>query len=462
MEKWRTVLNNIWFTNRVHVSEETTKAYESMKQCYGGEILKFKTGETCNYWEVPPGWKVHSAKLIGPHGNEIVSYEKNPLCLFTYSPSFEGVVSLKELDDHIFSIPKFPERTPFHFRNQYRFRNPQWGFCIPHSLRKKLKEGFYTVEIKTEFFPYHMDMLEVSHEGENKDSVLFIGHFDHPFMCNDGLVGCLAGHEIVKRLSEKKTKLTYRMLSTIEIIGSVFYANKYVVDRKIKEALFVASSGAEASLSFQTSFSGNSTIDRVFTHVLKHTHPAVNVYPFRKGGLGNDEIAFDVQGINIPCSSVMRAPFDQYHTDNDNPEHVNVKNFEEMIELIQDTIEILEENATLTANFKGLPCLSHDQLDLYLPPPTFSHVEDKTRSKSNDLIDKLPDRYKKNLIKKGENFNELMTLFSIMCDGKNTILDIAEKVDLPFKTVHCYAKMWEKAHLLELNWVHPFDKKKIN
>ena len=80
------------------------------------------------------------------------------------------------------------------------------------------------MDIRTSFSKGKLEMAEDVHFGKNDDSFLFVGHFDHPQMCLDGLIGCLAGHELLHRLKKQKTKLTYRMLSTVEIIGSVFYA----------------------------------------------------------------------------------------------------------------------------------------------------------------------------------------------------------------------------------------------
>ena len=46
-------------------------------------------------------------------------------------------------------------------------------------------------------------MAEDVHVGKMNDSFLFVSHFDHPQMCLDGLVGCLAGHELLNRLRKK-------------------------------------------------------------------------------------------------------------------------------------------------------------------------------------------------------------------------------------------------------------------
>ena len=299
-------------------------------------------------------------------------------------------------------------------------------------------------------------MVEQVIEGKFAESLLLIGHFDHPYMCNDGLVGCLAGHEALSRLTNKKTKLTYRMLSTVEIIGSAFYADRLAKKHRVKEGLFVASSGAKAPLIYQTSFGENSAIDMVMKHVLKDSAPSTDFFSFRKGGLGNDEIAFDVSGVDIPCSSIMRAPFEQYHTDLDNPDSVDETKFEEVVAILLRVINVLEKNSTLIAQFTGLPCLSNPSLNLYLPPLSFSHVTDVSASKTDELVSLLPENLIESVKNKRSHFNDLMTILPIMCDGKHTILDVAEKIDLPFEVVDLYTGMWIEKKLLKKRWKNPF------
>ena len=83
------------------------------------------------------------------------------------------------------------------------------------------------------------------------------------------------------------------MLSTIEIIGSVFYAEHYAKKENVREALFVATSGAQAPLLHQKTFSGTSTIDRIMAHLAKYyVNSKYEIFHFRQGGLGNDEIFY--------------------------------------------------------------------------------------------------------------------------------------------------------------------------
>ena len=68
-----------------------------------------------------------------------------------------------------------------------------------------------------------MIQSDYHHQGQIDDTYLFIGHFDHPSQVNDGLAGCVAAYEIIKRLKNRKTKYSYRAFASVEIVGSNFY-----------------------------------------------------------------------------------------------------------------------------------------------------------------------------------------------------------------------------------------------
>ena len=116
-ENWTAALDKLWYTNRVHVGPDTSQAYRDLMTFYDHcHIYSFDTGESCQGWEIPPAWEVHKATLTAPDGQVIYDYSRDhPLGLFTYSPSFRGAVTLEELKGHLFSLPKYPDRTGFHF-----------------------------------------------------------------------------------------------------------------------------------------------------------------------------------------------------------------------------------------------------------------------------------------------------------------------------------------------------------
>jgi aminopeptidase-like protein len=455
IERWRGALERLWYRNRVHAGSDTSCAYRELAEIYPSELLAIRTGERSGSWVAPAAWEVKSARLVGPAG-VVTDWAEKPLSLFTYSPPFSGTVSRAELEPHLFSNPAQPERIPFHFRNQYRHWAPEWGFSLPHRVRAALPDGNYEVHIDTRFEPGALEMVEQVHRGEHSDSLLLVGHFDHPWMCNDGLVGCLAGHEVIARLAGRRTRLTYRMLSTIEIIGSVFYAERWAKERGVREALFVSTSGSEAPLTYQTSFGGKSAVDHAMRHVLDHSHPGTAFHRFQQGPLGNDEIAYDVGGVDIPCGSLMRAPYPQYHTDADTPATVHDAAFEESVRVVLAVIDVLEKNARLIRRFSGLPCLSAPELDLYLSGAMISQTKQPVSPATRALLDALDEPSRHVALDKLPNLNALMRFLPCMANGEHTTLDVATEVDLPFAVVEAYTDLWVAKGLLEKRWVSPF------
>ena len=452
--RWQNALDEIWFLNRVHVSTEMSLAYKILKKYYNNlKIFGYKSGNKVNGWEIPEGWDVVKGFLKDSKGKIITDWSKNKLSLWTYSPSFKGRISKKELLKKIIFDKKKPTSTLFHFRNQYNSHDRNWGFSLPYNKVKSLKDKNYNVDIETKFFQGKLEMAEQIHHGSIKESILLVGHFDHPQMCLDGLIGCLAGHEVLTRLKKIKTRYTYRMLSTVEIIGSVFYAKHFAKKNNIKEALFLATSGAPEKIHYQNSFAGNNLVDKASNHCLKFFEKNSKSSKFRKGPLGNDEIAFDVGGIDIPCGSIMRAPFKTYHTDKDNPSAVSNKHFEEMVEFILQIIFIIENNYYIQRNFSGLPKLSSKVNNLYLQPPTVSGLPHKNQTEMYASLYEGLDKKSLSYVKKNTHkWNYLMNSIPNLCNGDRSILDIAEFTDLPFKFVFNYLELWKKAGLIKKIW----------
>lgn len=455
--RWRGVLNETWRLNRVHAGPETTRAYQRLAESYPNtRLISFPSGERSGSWVAPEAWEVGRARLVGPDGDVIVDTSDQPLGVFAYSPPFTGRVSLQELQAHLFSDPGRPAATPFHFRNQYRHPVVEWGFCLPHEARARLREGEYAVEIDSRFIPGNLEMVEQVHRGSSADALLLVGHFDHPAQCNDGLVGCLAGHEALTRLAGTDTRLTYRMLSTIEIVGSVFYAEREAAANQVREALFVATAGANAEIAYQTSVSERAFVDRAMRQVLRHAAPGATIRPFRSL-FGNDEIAFEAPGVAIPCGSLSRYPYAEYHTSDDTPAAVSDTNFEAVVEMILQLIEIAERNSVFSARFTGLPRLASPELNLYLGPPTMSGAAQAADDTVHRVLARLQsEASRSSALAASANFFRLMNLVAPLADGSHSVLDLAERADVPFAVAAAYTDLWVERGLLEKVWRSPF------
>lgn len=461
------LIEKLYGLDRCHSGPEMVKAYNLLNRHYkGSELLKTKYNKKVNFWKCPPYWECKEATLIDSKGKIIASKEINNLMVFSYSPPVEKNVSLKELQKHLLSDPKRPDDIIYHFRNQYRFWNADWGFSIPHNIRKKLSNKvMYKVKIKSKFnFKKDLVQSQYIHKGIKKDTYMFMGHFDHASQSNDGLTGCVAAYEIIKSLDNIKTNFSYRAFASVEIVGSVFFLDKYKdLLKYFKGVIFLGFSGVNAPMVYQLSYNENSYIDKICEHIFffKSTSKK-NIYKHRELA-GNDENVFDSANIDIPASTVMRWPFKDYHTEKDNLKNTKKNKIDEVISFGKKIIFILENNFKVKLNYNGLLSVSSPEINLYfedfrypkIPPiQTQNQTDDEKNAfikKTNNLFKDLDYQELEYVKSKKKLLGKLMKNFIRMSDGKNTLLDIAEKSQIPFSIVLNYAVLFKEKKLITLS-----------
>lgn len=435
--------------NRCHNGPEMHSAYEKLIEYYdGAALIKTEPQISVNEWKVPPYWICNEGKLIGPNGEIIADAKRNWLEIYSYSPKIKKKVTREELEKHLSYDTKRPKDICFHFRNQYRNWEREWGFCISYETYKELKPGEYTVDIDSSLdYSKSMVQAEYIHQGESEDAYLFLGHFDHPAQVNDGLAGVIASFEIIKRLKGKKTKYTYMAFASVEIVGSVFYLSKKVKSKRIQEALFLGFSGISSETIYQQSFRKKSKIDKIVKYLLKLEGLENNVYNHREK-IGNDENVFDSNGYEIPTGTLMRWPFEQYHSDKDNTDITSFKKIEEQIEIGLKIIEILERDRIIEGKYNGLVCLSNPEINLYISPNMVSNIEQSQDQVITKLDNGLSQKERMYVQKNANKLNQLMQNILRMSKSQATILDIAIMSEMPFMLVYNYAIQLEEKGIL--------------
>jgi len=454
---WRDILKTLIPIDRFLNNNGIHKAFKLLKNFYfGTKLLVFKKNKKHGFWSVPLSWNVVEGKLISPTGQILADYFRNPLELIANSSCFEGKVSKKEILNHLHFDKRMPNKTLFHYRNQYRENVNEWGFSVPYSKIKKLPKGKYSVSIKTKLHKRDMVCAYLKKKGKSKDTLLFSSHFDHPFQANDGIVGSIAAFETIKKLQKTKTNLSYAALAAPEIIGSIFFAKEYAKKENIKNAIMTSFSGVDSVLIYSKSVKGNTFTDKAFGHILKYRKKS-KVVDFR-AIIGADEIAFDNVIIKVPCGSFYRWPYKNYHSTKDNINSVNSKSFLESCEVLDELIYVLENNCVFFSKFKTLPKLSHPKLNLYIAPRVWKNTTGDTGDNEyKSLLKFVKNNYTRQAcIKAAANINTLQSLIPALADGKTTCFDLAERCDMPFIFVNEYLRMWEKKGLLKKQWINPF------
>ena len=103
---------------------------------------------------------------------------------------------------------------------------------------------------------------------------------------------------------------------------------------------------------------------------------------------------------------------------------------EETLLVLQKAVEALEGDAVIHRRFDGLICLSNPEYDLYLERPDPAVI--------------------KNLAADAEKWGHLLDYLFRYFDGRTTILEIAERHDLPFDRLRRYIERFEAKGLIRL------------
>lgn len=186
-------------------------------------------------------------------------------------------------------------------------------------------------------------------------------------------------------------------------------------------------------------------LDKAFRNVVRHHSQAYSLVGWREGA-GNDETVWEAPGYEVPFveltrSEAMNVNYREYHSSLDTPDLMDEGQLTEFYDVLRRVIFILERNAVLHRTFDGLICLSNPEYDLYMErfDPTVDKGLDAVTEKWGYLLDCL-FRY---------------------FDGKTTILDIAEKHDLPFDQLYRYLLKFQAKGLISLEFT-PIERRAIS
>ena len=353
-------------------------------------------------WTVPKEWHVREAYIITPNGRKICDFSKNNLHLVGYSVPFEGNLPFNELKKQLYTLPEQPNAIPY-VTSYYKKR---WGFCLSQNEFDSLEEGNYKIKIDSELFHGKLNYGELIIPGRSKKEVFLSTYICHPSMANNELSGPTVLTYLAKWLCNLKEKeFTYRIIFVPETIGSITYLsiNHNEMKKNIFAGFNVSCIGDDRNYSYLPSRNGETISDEVAKHVLTWIDP--NFIKYTWLDRGSDERQYCAPGIDLPVASILRTKwleYPEYHTSLDNLEDVvTPKGLVGGYWAIRKSLELIEKNKKFKVTVLGEPQMS--KRDLY---PTLS------TKKNND------------------NKKLMMDLIS-MCDGNNSLLKIANTLNVP-------------------------------
>jgi aminopeptidase-like protein len=383
------------------------------------ELRSVPTGTKVLDWTVPREWNIRDAWIKNAAGERLVDFRELNLHVVSYSSPIHRSMRLAELKSHLFTVPGHPDWVPY--RTSYYDDN--WGFCLSEKqLQQFCDDEEYDVCIDSSLTNGQLTYGEYLLKGEQTEEVLISCHVCHPSLANDNLSGITLAVGIARRLAVSPRRYTYRFLFVPGSIGAITWlARNQEVIARIRHGLVLTCVGDAGNITYKRSRRGDAGMDRAFAHVLQHSgdpHEVIDFYPY-----GYDERQYCSPGFDLPVGCMMRSrhgTFPEYHTSADNLEFVHSASLIDSLEKCLAVIDVIE----------------HDRIYVNNSPKGEPHLGKRGLYKG---LNSGPEQRE----------DEMALLWVLnLSDGRHSLLDIAERANLPFDSIKAAAKALAATDLL--------------
>jgi aminopeptidase-like protein len=383
------------------------------------EMVEVPSGAPVFDWTVPREWNICEAYIENAQGERIIDFRNHALHVLNYSVPVRTTLSLDELKKHIFTLPDQPSLIPY----RTAYYKDAWGFCMAHEQFVALPNGQYNVVIDATHSDGHLTYGEYLIPGESADEVLLSAHICHPQLANDNCSGLALLTHLAMRLRQRRNHYTYRFLFAPGTIGAITWlARNEEKVAGVKHGLVLSCVGDKGGPIYKKSRQGDVLMDRAMRHVLHHagldTAKVIDFFPY-----GYDERQYCSPGFNMPVGSFSRSQFGtfpEYHTSGDNLDFIAPEHLSASYEMIVATLDIIENDRTLlNTQPKCEPQLGRRGLYNAIGGDKDAPVR-----------------------------NMAMLWVLNLSDGQHSLLDIAERAEIPFGIIKTTASMLEQHGLL--------------
>ena len=198
------------------------KTLQILKEFVPMQVNEVPTGTVAYDWKVPKEWNIRDGYVKNSKGRKIIDFKNSNLHVLNYSGPIHKKVSLKELKEHLYTLPEHPDSIPY-VTSYYK---ENWGFCISYKQYRQLKEDKYEVFIDSTLTEGSLSYGEILLKGKSKDEVLLTCYTCHPSLCNDNLTGMAILAFLFRCLSNMELTYSYRFLFIPETIGSIVWLSR--------------------------------------------------------------------------------------------------------------------------------------------------------------------------------------------------------------------------------------------
>lgn len=419
------LFNQLWPICRSITGPGITESLKIFQKYIPFTIKKIPSGKKVFDWIIPQEWKLNKATLKTEDGKLILDTDTNNLHVLNFSQPFNGILTFKELEPHLYSIPNLPNAVPY-VTSYYVKR---WGLCISQKQKKKLRKDIkYKVEIDTNIYDGFLRYGDYTLKGESSKTILLSSYLCHPSLANNELSGPLALAALYKKISQiKKRYFTYRFLLIPETIGSIsflFNTPTNEIKKIISGIVLTCLGGPCDKISFKHSrrhwLKQESDIDKFVENICRYDSKIYEERNFTPSG-GSDERQFCSPSFNLPviqAAKTIYRKYKEYHNSLDTKKFMNINSVIDSIDKIYFFIKTYElYKSNLFSNIKGgEPMLG--KRGMY---PTIN--SSLSRKMSSD--------------KKFDSRKQLDLMLHIisLVDGKHSLNQIVEKINKPYTKI---------------------------
>jgi aminopeptidase-like protein len=384
------------------------------------DIHDVATGTQVFDWVIPREWNIRQAFLARLDGTKIVDFAAHNLHILQYSTSIDRVIEFDELRPHLHTISDQPSWIPY--RTAYYSEN--WGFCLSENQLATLQDARYRAFIDSSLEDGHLTFGELFIPGRSDETVLISTHICHPSLANDNLSGIAVATALAQHIRSLNPRYSYRFLFIPGTIGSITWlALNEDKLKAIKCGLVLSCLGDAGGMTYKQSRQGDTLIDRIVSHLLRHDLGPSRVVPFEP--FGYDERQYCSPGFNLPVGCLMRTQpggYPEYHTSADNLDFLSAESLDHSLAMLQKIVSVIEGNAIYrNCSPRGEPQLG--RRGLYRAMGGQSSAAD----------------------------GQMALLWVLnLSDGTHSLLDIAERAGLPFPAIRAAADSLAATDLLKL------------
>jgi len=307
-------------------------------------VREVPSGTSVLDWTVPKEWNIRDAWIADASGARVVDFRKSNLHVVNYSVPVRTRLPLAKLRRHLHALPDKPDLIPY--RTSYY--EETWGFCLTQRQLDALPDGDYEVCIDSTLEPGSLTYGEFVLPGASDDELLISTHVCHPSLCDDNLTGIAVSVSLARALAAMpERRLSVRFLYAPGTIGAITWlAQNGDGARRIKHGLTLTCLGDGHPFTYKKTVDGGAEIDRAAAHVLATSrlpHSVIDFFPY-----GYDERQYNSPGYRLPVGSLMRGrhgQFPEYHTSGDNLSFVSAERMTESLNVMHDIAHVLLGNA---------------------------------------------------------------------------------------------------------------------